>query len=131
MGEAEDLMRRLNEYYGSSYAPQGKLTVRDGKLFLYAGGETRLKTVWRGLHIANADLSLTIEGAQLLGTTASRCVVDVTEKQARSYYLGGDIPGHEGTGFCILKAEGIIAGPGLLEAGKVKNVLPESRKTRY
>jgi NOL1/NOP2/fmu family ribosome biogenesis protein len=128
--DEKELLQLLNERYGSSYTPCGKLILRKEKLFVYSGPEIHLKYDWCGLHIANTDLSLTIEGAQILGTTASKNIVSITMEQAKYYYLGNDIPGVTGEGFCILESESRIIGPGLLFDGKVKNILPASRKTR-
>lgn len=126
----EELLRRLNDYYGSSFKPEGGLILRGGKLFLYTGGETKLKTEWVGLHIASEDLSLTVEGAQLLGTTAEKNLLTITSDEARRYFRGEDLPGRNGAGHVILKTDERIIGPGLLDAGKIKNKLPESRKAK-
>ena len=129
MAEAE-ILAGLNERYGSKYEPKGRLILRKEKLFLYSGPEVQLKYDWCGLHIANTDLSLTIEGTQLLGTTASKNVIDVTAEEAREYYRGRDLPGFEGEGFVILKTSHRVVGPGLLEGGRIRNILPVSRKTK-
>ncbi|MFH0862260.1 MAG: hypothetical protein V1875_04440 [Candidatus Altiarchaeota archaeon] len=129
MDEAE-LLKRLNERYGSLYSPQGRLIPRREKIFLYSGPEVVLKYGWCGLHIANMDLSLTIEGAQLLGATASKNLVAITPEQAKEYYLGRDLPGFEGDGYVILRTAHRIVGPGLLGGGLIKNTLPDSRKTK-
>jgi NOL1/NOP2/fmu family ribosome biogenesis protein len=129
--DEEKLLERLNAHYGASYAPQGRLTLRKEKLFLYTGEETKIPHDWAGIHLATADLSLSIEGAQELGTTASRNLVTVTGGQADAYYLGEDLDGFEGEGHAILRTRDRIIGPGLLEGGKIKNTLPESRKAKH
>ena len=130
MDEGIELLARLNDYYGSSYRPEGRLIFSKEKLFLYTGGETKLQHNWIGLHIANFDLSLTVEGAQKLGTTAAKNVITLTKEQARKYYRGEDLAGFQGQGPAILKTEDMIIGPGLLQEGKIKNILPESRKSK-
>ncbi|MBD3387771.1 MAG: hypothetical protein GF416_01870 [Candidatus Altiarchaeales archaeon] len=125
-----DLLERLNSHYGSSYQPRGTLTIKKDKLFEYTGPDTDLNTYWMGLHLANADLSLTIEGAQRLGITASENVLVIKKAEADRYYGGEDLEGHLGGGFTILKTRDLVVGPGLLEDGRVKNILPKSRKTR-
>jgi NOL1/NOP2/fmu family ribosome biogenesis protein len=129
VAEAEDLLASLNERYGASYAPRGRLFLRGGKLFLFSGAETRLKHVWMGLHIAGVDLSLTIEGAQLLGKTATRNCLTVGREDADRYFRGEDMAGPPGDGRVIMRTNDRIIGPGLVEGGKVRNALPKSRKT--
>jgi len=130
MGEPEELLRKLNDRYGSSYQPEGRLLLRKEKLFLYTGEGTRLPYDWLGLHIANIDLSLTIEGAQLLGPTAAKNTITITKQQADRYYRGQDIPGIQGEGHVILKTPERTIGAGRLQNGTLKNTLPESRKTK-
>ena len=127
--ESETLLARLNEYYGSSYKPEGELILNKEKLFVYTGGKTRLSNVWCGLHIANTDLSLTIEGAQRFMATATKNTLTLTSDQAERYYLGEDLAGFEGDGQRLLKTHDVALGPGLLEGGTLKNVLPQSRRT--
>ncbi len=131
MGDAEQLMERLNSYYGSSYKPEGRIFLRGERLFLYTGSETGLPYDWMGLHLANTDLSLTIEGAQKLGTTASVNLVEISREHADAYYRGEGLAGFDGTGYVILRTRDRIVGPGLLEASHIKNVLHDSRKTSF
>lgn len=129
MDETE-LLRMLNERYGSSYRPEGRLILQKEKLFHYSGTGTKLPYKWMGSHIAHTDLTLTIEGAQQLGTTATRNVLTVTPQQATSYYDGEELEGFEGAGAVILRTPDLVIGPGLLEGGKVRNILPKSRRTK-
>jgi len=129
MPEAEELLARVNEYYGSSYGPEGRLILRKERLFLYTGEETKIIADWMGLNIANTDLSVTIEGAQAIGVTATKNVVELTQKDAQKYYCGCDLPNHQGSGPVILKTKDRIVGHGLLEDGKIRNTLPKSRLT--
>ncbi|MFH1056068.1 MAG: hypothetical protein V1744_08255 [Candidatus Altiarchaeota archaeon] len=125
----DELLDRLNEYYGSTYKPEGKLILRKEKLFLYSGPDTKLPYDWIGSHIANTDLSLSIEGAQKLGTTATKNVVTVTKEEAERYYQGVDLLGYPGCGHRILKTTERIIGPGEIQDDTIKNTLPQSRKT--
>jgi len=127
--EGEELLARLNGRYGSSYTVDGRLMLKKDKLFVYSGPESKLRGVWNGLHIGCVDLSLTIEGAQKLGTTASKNTVTVTTNQARAYYDGEDLKGFPGEGPVILKTKDRVIGPGLIVDGAIRNSLPQSRKT--
>ncbi len=129
MDEAGELLARLNGRYGSSYAPAGRIILRKGKLFVYSGPQTNIKGVWQGVHIGSEDLSLTIEGAQKLGTTASENTIEVAQARARAYYDGEDLKGFKGEGPVILTTKGRPIGPGLLKDGKIINILPLSRRT--
>lgn len=128
--DEQELLRRLNEHYGTDYRPQGKLILKKGKLFVYTGEDTSLPYDRIGLHIANDDLSLTIEGAQELGTTATRNVVTVSQENAEQYYRGEDVAATEGGGYVILKTSVRIVGPCKIVDKRVINSLPESRKTK-
>jgi len=125
--DEQELLGRLNEYYGSEYKPDGNLTIRGEKLFLYTGGATKLHALWRGLHIANTDLSLTIEGAQLFGKTAKKNTVIVSKEQAEKYYCGEDLSGFVGSGFVLIKTRQRPIGCGRIEDGRIVNILPGSR----
>jgi NOL1/NOP2/fmu family ribosome biogenesis protein len=131
VGDGGELLRNLNEYYGSSYQTEGKLLLRKGKLFLFTGTPTKLPYDRIGLHIANTDLSLTVEGAQLLGTTSTSNIIEITREQADRFYRGGDIEGYGGEGNVILRTVDSVIGPGLLAGGRIINTLPKSRKTKY
>jgi len=85
----------------------------------------------------NGKFRLTIEGSQLVGRTAERNVAIVSDNDAESFLRGEDvnilqaIDCEEHT-FVILKTEsGIILGSALFAEGKMKNLLPKSRRIQY
>ena len=82
----------------------------------------------------NGKLRLTIEGSQLVGRTAERNVAIISDSDAESFLRGEDVDilqaiGCEEHTFVILKTEsGVILGSALFAEGKMKNLLPKSRR---
>ncbi|MBU0761922.1 MAG: hypothetical protein KKD39_02760 [Candidatus Altiarchaeota archaeon] len=126
MVEPHELLAKINSYYGSNYLPHGVLYIRDERFFLYTGGVIPLENVWQGLHIANTDLSLTIEGAQLFGKTAGKKHA-ISPEDTISYFKGEDLKTECDDGFVILTCNGKIIGCGLVESNTMKNLIPKSR----
>jgi NOL1/NOP2/fmu family ribosome biogenesis protein len=130
MDEAKALLKKLNEYYGSDYEPEGMLFMKKNKLYHYSGDETAIEGVRRGLHIADDDLGLSIEGAQLLGTTSCKNTLDISYDEAVSYFQGQEVESDAEDGYVILKAGSRIVAPAKIEQGSIRNTLPKSRRTK-
>jgi NOL1/NOP2/fmu family ribosome biogenesis protein len=129
VADSKELLERLNLYYGSTYVPEGRLILKGEKLFVYSGYDTKLRTDWVGLHLANTDLSLSIEGCQIIGASAKANVVTVNKAEAKNYFDGHDLPGFGGCGPVIIRTSERVIGPGLLCQDKIQNLLPQSRRT--
>ena len=138
MGEQEktEAIRRINEYYGSSFTTEFTLLKKDEKdgekIFIYSGGEIpKLPLEWVGLHLATIaqDVLLSIEGAQMVGKTAAK-TIEITRQQADELMRGLDLNyAGEIRGYVILKQAQNIIGVCIAEEGKITNTLPKSRRT--
>jgi NOL1/NOP2/fmu family ribosome biogenesis protein len=124
-----ELLESINEHYGSTYLPEGEMFIRAERVFIYSGGVSKLKALWKGLHLANTDLSLTIEGAQMFGKSATKNTITLTREQAEAYYRGQDLDGFTGEGYVLLKTTERPIGCGLLEGGRIRNIIHMSRMT--
>ena len=139
--EKREALEKINGYYGSELTTDYMLLrkkEKDGmKIFIYSGSELpKLPAEWVGLHLAtinNEGVSLSIEGAQLVGKTASRNVVEITRAQAEDLMKGLDL-GYDGElrGNVIVRTPTAIVGVCKADEGKITNTLPKSRRTvRY
>jgi NOL1/NOP2/fmu family ribosome biogenesis protein len=124
------MMEELNRRYGAAYEPDGEITIRDDRVFLYSGGPVNVEAKWTGLHIGYLNLALTIEGCQILYPTATKNIVEVGLDEAVGYYEGRDLEGLAGEGFVILACDGHCIGPAEIVDGAGKNTLPASRLIR-
>ena len=137
MNEAEklDALKKINDYYGSSFSTDHILLrkeEKDGlKIFIYSGSLTpKIQIEWMGLHLATlgGEVLLSIEGAQMIGKTA-RKTIEITRNDADDLMKGLDLKyAGELLGFVILKQAANIIGIGKAEEGKIINTLPHSRR---
>jgi len=127
----DDWLDKINARYGSDFSSDGKIILHKGRLFLYTGLETSLKADRAGLHIANDDLSLTLDGAQLFGKSASKNIFDLSRKHFITFFRGGDFSGIELDGPIIVRYRGEPVGAAVIDAGKLINELPTSRKPKF
>jgi len=82
---------------------------------------------------ANDKIHLTIEGSQLVGRDAKKNVSTISEENAFPFMSGKDVFPEsciecEDHNFVIIKCGDDIMGTGLMQEGKIKNLLPKSRK---
>ncbi len=85
-----------------------------------------------GLYIAelkNGQLRLSIEGAQIIGPTATKNVCELNREQLKQWFQGQDLT-VEGTyeGFVILKYENDYVGSGKYREGTILNFVPKARR---
>ena len=82
----------------------------------------------------NDKLRLTIEGSQIVGKTAERNFALIADERAESFMHGQDVDVLQAVEceehtFVIVKTEnGTILGSALFAEGKLKNLLPKSRR---
>jgi len=85
-----------------------------------------------GLYIAEVkhdQLRLCIEGAQLIGPTATKNVCELTKEQLKKWFQGEDIPVKEAyEGFVILKHNTDYVGSGKYKEGAILNFVPKARR---
>jgi len=85
-----------------------------------------------GLYIAEVKhglLRLSIEGSQLIGPTATKNVLEISEEQLKEWFKGNDFKVEgEFEGFVILKYEKDYVGSGKYKEGKILNFVPKNRR---
>ena len=85
-----------------------------------------------GLYIGefrNSALRLSMEGAQLIGPSATKNVVDVSLLQRDAWLRGSDIETvTAATGFVILRCGKDFLGCGAVKNGKILNFIPKARR---
>ena len=85
----------------------------------------------------NDKMRLTIEGSQLVGSTAERNVAIISDVDAKKFLRGEDIDPMQKENcdehnFVIVKTEGgTVLGSALLAEGRLKNFLPKSRRLAF
>ncbi|MCH8004466.1 MAG: hypothetical protein IH934_07610 [Nanoarchaeota archaeon] len=79
--------------------------------------------------INNQDTRLSIEGSQIIGPTATKNIVDISEEQAKQWLHGEDLE-IEGNydGFVIVKYNNNFLGSGKYKDGRVLNYVSKSRR---
>jgi NOL1/NOP2/fmu family ribosome biogenesis protein len=92
--------------------------------------ELRINSI--GLYIAevkNDQLRLSIEGAQLIGPSATKNVLELSTEQLKQWFQGQDIKA-EGNyeGFVILKHGNDYIGSGKYKEGYILNFVPKARR---
>lgn len=127
MTEGEKLFGKIQDYYCINSELNGHMVLKKNRLFLQTGGKTWLQNVWRGLHIANEDLTLTIEGAQLLHPHITKNIVEVSHDDFTKYFSGEDIELKGLEGPVVLGVGGLKFAPALGDGECLKNILPKSR----
>ena len=139
--EKAGIKAKINEHYGSSFTTDHMLLSKKEKngekIFIFSGKILpKLPADWVGLHVAtmeDAGVYLSIEGAQMVGKTATKNVVEITRGDSESLMKGEDLH-YSGAlrGYVILKQGGNIIGVCKAEEGRILNILPKSRRVvRY
>lgn len=140
--ERQRILDDVNSFFGSSFSTEDRVLVHRKKrnidrIFIYSGSSLpEVRAEWIGLHFVTVDergIVPTIEGAQLIGETAAKQVVDVSTSQALELFNGADsISCEQGEGIVIIRLEGLFIGVGLADGNRLHNLLPISRRiVRY
>ena len=137
--ELKKFLRRIEEQYGKVPAFFKKLAFVQGKEKIYLVTRDienldlesiRINSI--GLYIAEIkkeQLRLSIEGAQLIGPTATKNVCELSTEQLKRWFKGEDIK-IEGSyeGFAILKHGKDYVGSGKYKEGYILNFVPKARR---
>ncbi len=138
--EVLELVRKINLEFGSDFNPaEFKFFIKDEKkkgkkIFIYSGEEIpKIPIEWIGFHfgtIHDDKFIPSIEGAQIIGRTATMRILDIDKKEAIDVMSGFDIGVTEEkpAGCYILKSGEDIIGVGKLEGKKIINIIPKSRR---
>jgi len=85
-----------------------------------------------GMYFCEIDrigIRLSIEGSQIVGTKATKNIIEINEKQTKQWLKGEDLE-IEGnySGFLILKHQNYFLGSGKFKENKVLNYVGKSRR---
>ncbi len=112
-----------------------------GKIYMISRGLgdinwTKLTIDRVGLYIArlkDKTIRLTIEGSQIIGPLAKKNIIEIDNKQLKSWFLGEDLDisdnGKE-SGFVILKNNDDFVGCGKVTSEKILNFVPKARRAK-
>ncbi|MEK6967934.1 MAG: hypothetical protein AABX51_04865 [Nanoarchaeota archaeon] len=135
--EAKELLGKINEQFGSSFATEKVLFLSGDDIYL-ANRETieGIRDNWRvnelGLYLGELKgnhVRLSIEGSQYVGQTATQNVLDIDESE-RARWLAGDTIeiDHPDTTYVIIKCGSDFFGCGKVKGRKLLNFVPKTRR---
>jgi len=137
--EVKELLKKFKEQWGfdEDMDYQFLLSSRD-KVWIVNHDITKidlekLRTSTIGLYIAELSdkggIRLSIEGSQIIGPKANKNVVELNDKEARSWLKGEElIWDEEFYGFAIIKHGKDYLGTGKFKEGKILNFVPKTRR---
>ena len=137
--ELKQFFNLIENQYGKVPALFEKLAFIRGKEKIYAITRDIDKIELRslrinsiGLYIAevkNDQLRLSIEGAQLIGPSATKNVCEMDDEQMKKWFKGEDVTVEgEYEGFVILKYGTDYIGSGKYKEGYILNFVPKARR---
>ena len=121
----------LKTDYAFLLTPKNKLYVVSRDIANIDYEKLKLQVVgnYFGEIMKNGELRLSIEGSQLVGREAKKNVVEISEKQVRSWLFGQDLPVDlEEDGFVIVKNNSDFMGSGKVKDGCLLNFIPKIRR---
>lgn len=79
--------------------------------------------------LKNEELRLSIEGSQMIGPLAKKNVVELDERESRTWLKGYDLEKEaRAEGFAILKYDNDFLGTGKVKDKKILNFVPKNRR---
>lgn len=137
--EVKGFIEEVNGVFLSNLVVEGMFFVKDEKhgtkkIFLFTGSHIpEVSVEWLGQHFAtvkaDGEISLSIEGAEIVGRTAKR-IVELSSKQADDLFAGEDVFVDESDGFYIVKSGDRVLCAGKVEGRRLLNPIPKSRRTK-
>ncbi|WP_457742054.1 methyltransferase RsmF C-terminal domain-like protein [Thermococcus sp.] len=133
--DGELVKRLLLENYG--YAPDLIYEIRGNhrKIYAYRSCQLKISDIGRrGIYFGRIEsdgIRLTIEGAFLVGSKATKNVLELDDERARHYLAGESIEVDEGVnGWVILKWRSYYLGSAKAKNGRLLNYVPKDRRLR-
>lgn len=137
--DLKQFCKRIKDQYGTVPELFDELAFVQGKDKIYIierdAGKIDLKNIRInsiGLYIAEVkggQLRLSIEGAQIIGPTATKNVCEISEEQLKQWFKGQDLKAEGAySGFVILKCGNDYVGSGKYREGLILNFVPKSRR---
>ncbi len=135
--EKKAILKQIEEQYGKFETELAFLMNNKDNIYLvnrdFAKVETeKLRINSIGMYFGEVmknHLRLSIEGSQLVGKTAKKNVVEVSEEEAKKWMNGQDLEKEcKAEGFVIVKCKNDFLGTGLYKEGKILNFVPKTRR---
>ena len=133
--DAELVRKLLIEGYG--YAPELIYEIRGNHSKVYAYKPCQLKisdTGRRGIYFGRIEsdgIRLTIEGAFLVGSKATKNVLELDDERARRYLAGKSVEIEENVnGWVILRWRNYYLGSTKAKNGRLLNYIPKERRLK-
>ncbi|MBI2176279.1 hypothetical protein HYU40_02925 [Candidatus Woesearchaeota archaeon] len=78
----------------------------------------------------NGELRLSIEGSQLVGKSATKNVLEISDSEFKDWIRGSDLEKDYGScsGYAIIKHAGDFVGCGRCKGGTILNFVPKARR---
>ncbi len=78
------------------------------------------------------ELRLGVEGAQIIGKTATKGIIEVSDEQMENWLKGMDVLIEDKMvrGYLILRHRNDVIGCGFVKEGKIQNYMPKNRRLR-
>lgn len=140
--EIKAILSKLHEQWGFDKeldyifleGKEGKIFIVNREISNIDLGKLRINSA--GLYIAkviNDRVRMSIEGSQLIGPFASKNVLEISDKLARLWMKGYDIPfdeekGKSLNGFQIIKNNNDYLGSGIFKENRILNFVPKARR---
>lgn len=137
--DLKQFCKKVKDQYGRVPELFDELAFVQGKEKFYVIGRDLDKIELKNLHINSiglyiaeikgGQLRLSIEGAQLVGPSATKNVCEISDEQLKQWFKGQDLK-VEGdySGFVILKCGSDYVGSGKYKEGLVLNFVPKARR---
>ena len=140
--EVKALLMKLKEQWGfEEKLDYVFLKGKEDKIFI--ASKEIIKIDWENIRInstgvyfakeTNDELRLSIEGSQIIGPNATKNILEISEKLARLWMKGYNIPfdedeGKEFEGFQILKCKDDFMATGIFKENRILNFVPKNRR---
>ncbi|MBU0979569.1 MAG: hypothetical protein KJ709_02085 [Nanoarchaeota archaeon] len=129
--EKRSLLKQMDDQWGFKGRLSSLYMNKEGRIYeSTAEPLDGLRIETAGNYIAKQQidgLSLSIEGSQLIGPTATKNVVEIDAISAKAWMNGQDIEG-QGQGYVIIRYQDDFLGSGKASDGKILNRIPKIRR---
>lgn len=136
--EEKEILNSLREQYGIEIkekflwfeSGKGRIWILNKNVDLNEFKKLRIE--FFGVYVAFKErdgIRLTIEGSQILGKSAKKNLLEISEQEMEKWLRGYELETKENIhGYVIIKNKNDFAGCGKVSNGKVLNMIPKARR---
>ena len=147
--EAREILSLINEQWGFDMYADGFLETfsimknHNDDVFILSKdiarvNNPRLRIDSAGMYFAeikNGSIRLSMEGAQIVGKSATKNIIELSREECEDWMMGEDLPVDEKraeniSGYILVKYKNNFLGTGRLKEGKILNFVPKIRRIR-